>query len=176
MTLLYLAAFIAGLLLAVRVMMYGVERPRDENPAGERSFRLSPAVFLAFLVVFGITGYALTRLWSASDVTRVGVALAAGTFAAVMSAYFVKKWWTVTPEHDIDDERYVLQGHIARVTKPIRVDVDGEVTYELGNQRHQLKARSFDAAAIPEGTEVVIERIEDDIAYVEAWLEVEKRL
>jgi len=26
------------------------------------------------------------------------------------------------------------------------------------------------------GTEVVIERIEDDIAYVEAWMEVEKRL
>ena len=26
------------------------------------------------------------------------------------------------------------------------------------------------------GTEVVIERIEDDVAYVEAWMEVEKRL
>jgi hypothetical protein len=176
MTLLYLAAFIAGLLLAVRVMMYGVERPRDEASGGERSFRLSPAVLLAFLVVFGITGYTLTRLWQASDLMRGSIAAATGAGAAIAAAYFVRKWWTVTPEHDVDDERYVLQGHIARVTKSIRADVDGEVTYELGNQRHQLKARSFDAAAIAEGTEVVIERIEDDIAYVEAWQEVEKRL
>jgi membrane protein implicated in regulation of membrane protease activity len=176
MTLLYLGAFIAGLLLAVRVMMYGVERPRDASLGGERSFRLSPAVLLAFLVTFGITGYALTRLWPASDVVRVVVAAVAGTGAAIAAGYLVRKWWTVTPEHDVDDERYVLQGHIARVTKSIRADVDGEVTYELGDQRHQLKARSFDAAAIAEGTEVVIERIEGDIAYVEAWQEVEKRL
>ena len=176
MTLLYLGAFIAGLLLAVRVMMYGVEKPREESASGERSFRLSPAVLLAFLAVFGMTGYALTRLWPASDVTILVIAAVAGTGAAIAAAYFVRKWWTVTPEHDVDDERYVLQGHIARVTKSIRADVDGEVTYELENQRHQLKARSFDAAAIAEGTEVVIERIEGDIAYVEAWQEVEKRL
>lgn len=176
MTLVYLGAFIAGLLLAVRVMMYGVERPREESPSGERSFRLSPAVLLAFLLVFGITGYSLARLWPASATAQVAVAALAGGAAAIVSAYFVKKWWTVTPEHDVDDERYVLQGHIARVTKPIRADVDGEVTYELGSQRHRLKARSFDAGALAEGTEVVIERIEGDIAYVEAWLEVEKRL
>jgi membrane protein implicated in regulation of membrane protease activity len=176
MTLLYLGAFIGGLLLAVRVMMYGVERPRDESSGGERSFRLSPAVLLAFLMVFGMTGYALTRLWPVSGAARLLVAAAAGGVASVATAHFVRKWWAVTPEHDVDDERYVLQGHIARVTKPIRADVDGEVTYELGNQRHQVKARSFDAAALAEGTEVVIERIEGDIAYVEAWLEVEKRL
>jgi membrane protein implicated in regulation of membrane protease activity len=176
MTLLYLGAFIAGLLLAVRVMMYGVEKPRDENPNAERSFRLSPAVLLALLAAFGIAGYTLTRLWRASDVKIFVVAAVAGTGAAIAAAYLVRKWWSVTPEHDVDDERYVLQGHIARVTKSIRTDVDGEVTYELGNQRHQLKARSFDAAAIAEGTEVVIERIEGDVAYVEAWQEVEKRL
>ena len=31
-------------------------------------------------------------------------------------------------------------------------------------------------APLAVGTEVVIERIEDDVAYVEAWTEVEKRL
>ena len=48
--------FIAGLLLAVRVMMYGVERPREDNPAGERSFRLSPAIIVVFLIAFGAIG------------------------------------------------------------------------------------------------------------------------
>ena len=47
MTIVYLASFIGGLLLAVRIMMYGVERPRDEHPAGERSFRLSPPIVVA---------------------------------------------------------------------------------------------------------------------------------
>ena len=49
----------------------------------------------------------------------------------------------VTPEHDVDDERYILQGHIARVTKPIRADVDGEVAFEVGNERHVLRAREL---------------------------------
>src|SRR5690349_456763 len=40
MNILYLASFIGGLLLAVRIMIAGVERSRDEHPEGERSFRL----------------------------------------------------------------------------------------------------------------------------------------
>jgi membrane protein implicated in regulation of membrane protease activity len=176
MTILYLAAFIAGLLLAVRVMMYGVERPREDDPAGERSFRLSPAVLVALATVFGATGYILTRLGSGTVVTRIAIAAALAVGAAILTAYFVKKWWTVTPEHDVDDERYVLQGHVARVTKSIHADVDGEIAYVIGNQRHTLRARSFDDGVLAEGAEVVIERIEDGIAYVESWVEVEKRL
>lgn len=172
----YLASFVVGLLLAVRVMMYGVERPREQNPSGERSFRLSPAVGVAFTTVFGITGYVLTRLELGTSAGRVAIGALLAIVASLVTAHFVRKWWTVTPEHDVDDERYVLQGHIARVTKPIRADVDGEVTYQLGNERHVLRARSFDEAALSVGTEVVIERIEGEVAYVEAWMEVEKRL
>jgi membrane protein implicated in regulation of membrane protease activity len=176
MTILFLASFIGGLLLAVRVMIVGVERPREENPAGERSFRLSPPVVSAFGVVFGAVGYILYRPIGVTVATAIGVAVVLGVVAAVIAAHFVRKWWAVTPEHEHEDERYTLQGHIARVTKPIRADVDGEVAYELGDKRHVLKARSFDDVALSVGTDVVIERIEDEIAYVEAWMEVEKRL
>jgi len=176
MTVVYLVSFIGGLLLAVRVMMYGVERPREESPSGERSFRLSPAVWPAFCLVFGIAGYALAHRTTLSSPTIAIISAMLGLVAVIVTARLVSKWWTVTPEHDVDDVRYVLQGHIARVTKPIRADVDGEVTYEMGNRQHVLKARSFDAAALSAGTEVVIERIEGDVAYVEAWMEVEKRL
>lgn len=176
MTGVYLGSFIGGLLLAVRVMMYGVERPREESATGERSFRLSPAVLVALATVFGGTGYILTRLESGTVVSRMLIAAVLAVLSGFITAYFVKKWWTVTPEHDVDDERYVLQGHVGRVTKPIRADVDGEIAYFIGEQRHTHRARSFDDAALSEGTEVVIERIEDGIAYVEAWVEVEKRL
>ena len=176
MSIVYLVSFIGGLLLAVRVMMYGVERPREENPAGERSFRLSPPLVVAILTVFGLAGYILTRLSVGTVVTRLLISAVLAAAAAFLAGYLVKKWWTVTPEHDVDDERYVLQGHVARVTKSIRANVDGEIGYDIGRQRHAMRARSFDDAELSEGTEVVIERIEDGIAYVEAWVEVEKRL
>ena len=176
MIILYLASFIIGLLLAVRVMLYGVERPREENPQGERSFRLSPAILLAFTTVFGATGYILTHIGAGTVGSRAAVSAVLGAVTAAAAAHFVRKWWTVTPEHDVDDERYILQGHIARVTKAIQPDVDGEVAYEIGSERRVLVARSFDDGALAVGTEVVIERVEGDVAYVEAWMEVEKRL
>lgn len=176
MTILYLASFILGLLLAVRVMIVGVERPREDSPDGKRSFRLSPAMAPMFAVAFGVTGYLLTRWSRSSGVTTVVIAAALGCLAALGTARLVSRWWVTTPESDVEDERYVLQGHIARVTKAIRSDVDGEVEYEMGDRQHVLKARSFDTAALSVGTDVVIERIEGDVAYVEAWMEVEKRL
>jgi membrane protein implicated in regulation of membrane protease activity len=176
MTFVYLAIFIAGLLAAVWVMMYGVERPRDENPSGERSFRISPPVAIVFSIVFGAAGTLLSRRSVASPAERVALAGGLGLAVSLIAARLLRRWWTVTPEHDVDDERYVLQGHIARVTKPIREGVDGEVEFDIGTEHRVLPARSFDDGALPAGTEVVIERIENDVAYVEAWMEVEKRL
>lgn len=176
MTILYLVSFIGGLLLAVRVMIYGVERPREKNPSGERSFRLSPALIVAFSVVFGAVGYILTQRAVMTTASRASLAAGLGAVASVAAARLVKRWWQVTPEHDIDDERYVLQGHLARVTKLIRAGVDGEVAFEYADSRRVLRARGLDDGVIAVGTDVVIERIEDDLAYVEAWVEVEKRL
>jgi membrane protein implicated in regulation of membrane protease activity len=173
MTVLFLASFIGGLLLAVRIMISGVERPRELNPSGERSFQLSPALIATFSVVFGAAGYALRTLGPAE---RVSVAAGLGVVAAIIAARLVRRWWTVTPEHDVEDERYVLQGHLARVTKPIQSGVEGEVSFEFANDRRVLRARSLDDGALATGTDVVIERIENDLAFVEAWAEVEKRL
>jgi membrane protein implicated in regulation of membrane protease activity len=176
MTALFLVCFIGGLLLAVRVMIYGVERPREANPSGERSLRLSPALIVAFSVVFGATGYALTSSSIGSPSSRIATAAALGMVAAVVAARLVRRWWTVIPEHDVDDERYVLQGHLARVTKSIRAGVEGEVSFDLANDHRVLRARGIDDGMLAVGTDVVIERIEDDLAYVESWTEVEKRL
>src|SRR5262247_4038079 len=103
MSVLYLVSFVGGLLLAVRVMMYGVERPREENPAGERSFRLSPPLVVAILTVFGLAGYVLTRLGVGTLITRLLSSAALAGAAAFLAGYLVRKWWTVTPEHDVDD-------------------------------------------------------------------------
>jgi hypothetical protein len=176
MTILFLTSFIGGLLLTVGVMIFGVERPRALHPSGERSFRLSPAPVGAFAVAFGVVGYMLSRREGVSVTTTLVVAGIVGLLVSLATARLVRKWWAVTPEHEVEDERYLLQGHLARVTKPIDAGVDGEVVFEVESERRVLRARNFDEGALPEGTDVVIERIEDDVAYVEAWQEVEKRL
>jgi hypothetical protein len=170
----YLLAFVAGLMLAVRIMIRGVERPAASHPSHERSFRLSPAVLSAFGIVFGLSGYLLQTRLSTGGIFAASVVL--GVVVAVVTARLVTKWWAVVPVHDVDDERYVLQGHIARVTKSIRPEVDGEVVFEVEGERHVLRARGIDHGSLDVETEVVIERIEEDVAFVEAWAEVEKRL
>ena len=42
--------------------------------------------------------------------------------------------------------------------------------------RYTRRALTIDGSSLSSGTDVVIERIEDDLAHVEAWTHVEKRL
>jgi membrane protein implicated in regulation of membrane protease activity len=127
-------------------------------------------------MVFGVVGYILTRQAVSTPFARLLIAGALGAIVAVVSARLVRAWWKVTPEHETDDERYILQGHVARVTRSIDADVEGEVTFVIGEKKYVLRARGIDDTALAEGSEVVIDRIEDEIAYVESWVEVEKRL
>jgi len=176
MTIVYLASFVGGLLLAVRIMISGVERSRAEHPTGERSFRLSPPVVSSFAAVFGLAGYVMARQQLGTLVTQLVVAGVLGTVIAAITAQLVRNWWKVTPEYETDDERYILQGHPARVTRSISAGVDGEVAFEVEDKKHVLPARGIDDTVLPSGAEVIIERIEDGVVYVESWVEVEKRL
>jgi hypothetical protein len=176
MSIVFLARFIVGLLLAARIMMFGIERARSQNPDGQRSFRLSPAVFCAFALVFGIVGYVLVRQPAIKTVSALWIALVSGLVAGIVTARAVRSWWAVTPEHEVDDERYVLQGHLARVTQPISSTRPGQVEFQIDTERRVLSAYGLDGAEVAVGTDVVIERIEDDVAYVEPWAAVEERL
>jgi hypothetical protein len=70
----------------------------------------------------------------------------------------------------------VLQGHPAQVVQSISPTGVGEILFEIESEQRRLPARALDDVAVGVGTEVVIERIEDGIAYVEPWLQVEQRL
>jgi hypothetical protein len=79
-------------------------------------------------------------------------------------------------EFDVDDPRYILQGLVGHVVRPIDPGAEGTVALDVGADRRVVRARAVDDAPLAEGTEVVIERLEDDLAFVEAWSQVEKRL
>ena len=179
LTALFVTSLIAGLALAVRAMLYGVERSRTPfgaPPPATPSVRFSTPVVSAFAATFGIAGYLLTRPGRMGAATGTVVALLIGATAGALAVRVVRRAAAFVPEHDPDDPRYVLQGHVATVTTPIGPSGDGEISYEVEGKRHTVRARGLDGTVADRGTEVVIERIEDDVAYVEPWVEVEKRL
>lgn len=180
MTVLFIAALIGGLLLAVRAMLYGVERgaaPFGEPVPSPAPVRMWEPVASAFAMVFGIAGYLATRPGRLDLVTGTVVAVLLGSVAAALSVRVVRKAVAFVPEHDPDDPRYVLQGHVATVSVAIDGDRAGEITYEVEGRRRVARAVGLEGSAAAVGSEVVIERIDDaGIAHVEPWAEVEKRI
>ena len=94
----------------------------------------------------------------------------------VIATIAVRRWATLAAEHDSVDERYLLQGHPAQVVSAIEQTGSGEIAYFVGGKRYATDARSLDGSPITVGTEVIIDRVEGGVAYVESWVEVEQRL
>lgn len=175
MSVLYLASFFAGLLLAVRIMFFGAERRRVRS-ADAMPLRRSEPALAAFLVMFGLAGYLLSRPGRLSPLASIAVALLLGISWAVLVTRLAITMARTRPEHDPDDPRYVLQGHVAVVTLAIPAGGEGTIQYGDVGSRRSLRARSIDEVAIDTGHEVCIERVDGDLASVELWAQVEARL
>lgn len=183
MTALFLAAFVLGLLLGVYAMMHGVERPPRSGPEIDAFGRavqaartsLRAPVAGAFLTTFGAAGYLLGRDSTRGPAALVALAAGAGALAVLGAVLLIARVVIPAARHDVVDERYLLQGHPARVTAPSAADA-GEVVYELAGTRHAARARSVDGAPLTAGTDVIIERVEDGVVYVEPWVQVEQRI
>jgi membrane protein implicated in regulation of membrane protease activity len=177
MTYLFLAAFIAGLLLAVRIMFFGAERrKRALTRADGMPLRRSEPAGVAFLVMFGVAGYLLTRHGTLSGAAGAGVAALIGVAWAAVVVRVAIAMARLKPEHDPDDPRYQLQGQVAVVIAAIPGEGEGTITFVDSAGQRSCRARAIDGEAIPEDLEVCIERVEDGVAFVERWELVEARL
>lgn len=192
---LFAISFIVGSVLAVISMFIGVVRPpsvdipeipRGTGPfvsrerliaaASELSARYHLPIFAAFTFLFGLVGYALSRFTQLGAVTLLVIAGVAGGGFAVFTAALVARWALPTARADLPDERYLLQGHFAEVLKDVAGESPGLISLEINGVRHTAPAVSLAGDNIVAGTEVVIERIEADVAIVEPWSAVEQRL
>ncbi len=194
MSALFVAAFAVGLVLAVHVMLHGVERrgapsqrvPHEAtgayDPATEPSATLNAQNAAAFVTAFGACGYLLMRLTAFGPGAVVAIAAVTGVAVAVGSASLLAAWVIPGARNEPVDERYLLQGHPARVTRPIGPgggsvgDAVGEIVYVADGRQYTVAARSWDGAPIDDGADVAIERVEGGVAYVERWAQVEARL
>lgn len=187
----FLGAFLLGLILAVRYMIIGVEKASRSAPPGppavaafrgprestaEYRTRVALPAIAGFAAAFGLVGYALTRLTAFGPVARLVLASAAGLIGAGAAVALILSWAVPSARREVVDERFTLMGHLARVTRAIGATQAGEIEYEVDGVRYTLSARGLEGEALAAGTEVVIERVENGYAYVEPWLQVEKRL
>jgi hypothetical protein len=177
----FLGLFLAGLVLAVGAMLFGVERKRQSaTGAPTIGARLTVPNVAAFATVSGAVGYLLHRYGSLGTAAVLVIAAGAGALGVVGAVLLVARWALPAVAAEVVDERYVLQGHPARVTR-IVADAAGapsayEISYEEGGATHVLRAHSLEGTVLAAGSEVVIERVENGAAYVEAWSVVERRL
>jgi len=173
-TYLFLATFLVGLLAAVRLMFFGAERLRPAP--GALPLRRSEPAVIAFLVAFGLSAYLMHRnAWLGAGAS-VLAASAIGLVVAVVATWLAIAAARMTPEHDPEDPRYVLQGHVAVVTVDIPAGGEGEIRIDGTGSSRRVRARDIVDGAILAGQEVCIERIDDGVAYVELWARVEERL
>lgn len=175
MTSVFLVALIAGLLLGVRLMFFGAERRRVRERT-ELPLRRSEPAAVGFLVMFGISGYLLTRHGAMGTGTGTATALLLGVAWAGVVTRVAIATARVQPEYDPEDPRFVLQGHVALVTADILAGGEGTIAFQEGGASRSLRARTIDDSSVVAGQEVCIERVDEDVAYVEPWTAVEARL
>jgi hypothetical protein len=171
----FLAAFTVGLLLAVFAMLHGVEHARTNRSKAPSPFFNLPAI-AAFAVGFGAVGYPLesrTRLpfWGVFLIAVGGGALAISGMITLLARWALRGRESASPA-----EGEEIQGQLAVVTRKIALAGVGEISYEQLGKQLRIAARALSGKSLSVGAEVVIDRIENGIAFVEEWAVVEQRL
>lgn len=182
----FAAAFLLGVATAVYVIARGVERAPRRVPApvidafgretGVGKLSLRAPILAACLMAAGLVGYLLARFGSLATGRAVLWGLAAAAVAGPVAARFVRQWATRAAVEDVPDPRYSLQGHIAQVIEPATEHALARIVYTANGVRVVAAARGVDDTPLLAGAEVVIDRLEDAVVYVESWDQVEQRL
>lgn len=171
----FLAAFIAGLMLAVFAMLHGVEHTRPNRTRAPSPFFNLPAV-AAFAVGFGAVGYPLATRTILPTWAVLLIAIASGALAIsgmiTLLAFWALRGASTGSAGDGDE----IQGELAIVTRAISASAPGEIAYQRMGKDLKALARALNEKPLPVGAEVVIDRIEDGVAFVEEWATVEQRL
>jgi hypothetical protein len=171
----FLIAFTGGLVLAVFAMLHGVEYLRRNRSRAPSPFFNFPAV-AAFAVGLGAVGYVVSSRTSLRPWGVIILALGAGGLAASGMIALLARWALREGALKPHDESETIQGQLAIVTEEISAGGTGTIAYEYLGARVQSPARAISNQLLGSGADVVIDRIEDGVAFVEEWAVVEQRL
>jgi membrane protein implicated in regulation of membrane protease activity len=145
----------------------GGVRGGNAHAGGDISW-FNASTLLAFLAWFGGTGYILTKnshiVAALSLLIASGVGLAGGWVVFGFMARIVK-----LSDARMLDWDYRIEGSVGTLSSAIRENGVGEITFERNGAIASASARTEDGKPLPKGTEVVISRYEDGIAFVQRW-------
>jgi len=134
---------------------------------------LSPTTISAFITAAGGMGYVSLVWWEWSPWAAGALSASSGlVFAALL--FFLFTWiFKVTQGSSLPSLASIV-GREGEVTVPIASGGQGEIAYVHMDQRCVMAARAADAAAIPQGTRVVIKSVSPTVLVVEetreSWL------
>lgn len=150
------------------------------TPQGHHSLssgnQISPINFstmMAFLTWFGGMGYLLTHFYRFWLLFGLLGAIVSGLGGATVVFYFLVRF-LAPRQTQLDPADFDLVGTLARVSSLIRENGTGEIIFSQGGSRKTSGARGVNGVALEKGAEVVIERYEKGIAYVQRWEEFSK--
>jgi hypothetical protein len=173
LSIIFLVAFIASLVLAVIAMLHGVEHTRPKRDRAPSPFFNLPS-YAAFGFAFGVVGYLLARKTSLAGWAILVIAVVAGSLA-VAGIVTLLATWALRDAASVSDH-HEIQGQLAVVTRDIESDRSGEISYEAFGKKVSVPARAISGNDLATGAEVVIDRIENGVAMVEEWAVVEQRI
>ncbi len=167
-------AFIVGLVLAVLAMLNGMEHTRRNRSRRPSAFFNLPAA-AAFAVGFGAVGYPLATRTRLPAWGILLIAVATGGLAISGMITLIARWALrgSSASSGAEDE---IQGQLAVVTQDISESAPGQIAYEYFGGEVKIPARGLNTKLLTVGAEVVIDRIEGGVAFVEEWAVVEQRL
>lgn len=125
---------------------------------------------LALLLFFGLLGYLLLNFSPVGAAVAVVLALIFGVVAALLVSSLMARLFLMGEASALTADSSQLEGRLGQISMPIRAGGTGEVVYaNLSGARTSVGARSADGEAVSAGSEVVILRYEQGIAYVQPW-------
>jgi hypothetical protein len=169
----FLIVFMAGLGAAVYTMLLGVTPSPAARTTTKIGMLTAPSV-AAFAVVFGAVGYLCTTRTTLTPFVIFVIAFAAGAVTIPVSAPILARVARSRKASAGDD--FDIEGQLATVVNPLSDISPGNVVYNRDGREVVQRAVNLVSGALAAGHEVVIDRIENGIAYVEDWETVEKRL
>jgi membrane protein implicated in regulation of membrane protease activity len=125
----------------------------------------------AFLCWFGGCGYLLARSGDFGMFVVLALATITGLAGGAILFWFLVR--VLLPhEHELTAADTDIVGILGVVTGPVRADGTGEIQFSQNGSRRFAPARSDAGVALARGTEVVVMRYEQGIAYVSRWDEL----
>ena len=125
---------------------------------------------------FGAVGYPLASRTVLPAWGTLLIAIGGGALAITGVITLLAQWALRGRSASSASDEHEIQGQLAVVTRDITPSTDGEISYEYLGRREVVAARSLGVNAVRSGSDVVIDRIENGVAYVEEWAVVELRL